>query len=395
MKRIRFRFIWISAAVLFVVLFCIIFGFNVANKLNVYNRNRETIQFIHNMVNTEQPFPNLPNDDPEERFRNRFFVSSYDENGKLLSIDITNVARINKEEATNISNQVYSTGSKEGTVSFYQYGAVETSGITKYVFLDVQDANISTNQVILVSSMVALGGYCVVLLLIIILSKLVIKPLEIADAKQKRFITDASHELKTPLTVINSNLEIIEMENGESEWVSSSKKQIENLTSMTNQLVLLSRLNEYDNKLSIEKVDVNAIIENSSIAYIPLLKRKDIELTINSASESIIQSDSNILSQLFNILFDNMYKYAMPGDANVTLEKNRNNLVIIFKNKYDTSIQIDPNSLFDRFYRGDASRGTSKGFGIGLSLAKSLVDLLKGKISVSINNDTISFKIIL
>ena len=181
-------------------------------------------------------------------------------------------------------------------------------------------------------------------------SKKIFRPVAESYDKQKRFITDAGHEIKTPLTIIDANTEVIEMMSGESEWTKNTRDQVKRLTSLTNQMVALSRL------------------------------------------------DENSIRQLISILVDNAMKYAV-GDAGVDVSLKRDGCKICFvlRNLTDVMEAGNQKVLFERFYRPDSSRNSETGgSGIGLSLAKSIVESHKGKITaVCDEKGYITFKIIM
>lgn len=181
-------------------------------------------------------------------------------------------------------------------------------------------------------------------------SKKIFRPVAESYDKQKRFITDACHEIKTPLTIIDANTEVIEMMSGESEWTKNTRDQVKRLTSLTNQMVALSRL------------------------------------------------DENSIRQLISILVDNAMKYAaMDAGVDVSLKRDGCKICFVLRNLTDGMKSGDQKVLFERFYRPDSSRNSETGgSGIGLSLTKSIVESHKGKITaVCDEKGYITFKIIM
>ena len=395
MRKIRIKFCAIAAFSLLVVLFSIIFGLNITN----YNTLKNDAYTNSNVIiNNSEPFslPTIEDFDPETIYRSRYFIATYDEDNELINLDASRVVRITSEEAKTLANKVYKRRSKTGFKGIYYYRKYTQNNMNKIIFLDCQMELEVFNTTLKASIFISSIGYALVLILIFWFSFLIIKPIEEANDKQKRFITDASHELKTPLTVINSNLSIIEMENGPSEWSQSIKKQVDKLTDMTNELVLLSKLNENELRVNKTKIELNDFIDEVCGPYINVLKQKDIDLIFEVENDLYVDAEPRYLAELFTIMLDNMSKYALKGEAKITAKKQHNSALIIFSNKIDIKSKIDTKAIFDRFYKEDESRNSkTNSFGIGLSMAKAIVSLHKGKINCYKENDKIFFKIVL
>ena len=211
--------------------------------------------------------------------------------------------------------------------------------------------------------------------------------------KQKRFITDASHELKTPLTIMNANVEVLEIENGENEWLTSIKNQISRLTDMTKKLTLMSKMDESNNIYEFTDFDISKVLKDTIDDFSSLSSTKDKKITTSIDDDIIFNGNSELVSELFHILLENAYKYS-EEDIDISLKKDNKNIVIEFSNRADVP-DGSLDYLFDRFYRMDASRNsTTGGNGIGLSIAKSIVDINHGVITANGSNNVITFKII-
>ena len=184
----------------------------------------------------------------------------------------------------------------------------------------------------------------------------------ISAVKSKR--ADAGHELKTPLTIIDTNTEVIEMENGESQWTKSIRNQVDRLTSMVGQFITLSKMEEKN-----EPFDA-------------VFLSKNIKINTSSEKDIHISGDEKLLRQLFEILIDNAAKYASENSTfSISMKRKSRKNMLIFENESDTISEGNLDILFDRFYRTDASRNSAPGgSGIGLSVAKSIVTLHGGTI---------------
>ena len=294
----------------------------------------------------------------------------------------------------------YSGGSWNSSLYRWENELVDqdvTFEATYVAFVDTTESMHAVSNFIVSSIVVAVVSYTVLAALIVMSSHFVFKTSEESYRKQKAFITNASHELKTPLTIINTDVEILKMDHGRNEWSDSISDQVRRLTMMTNQLVTLSKLDEGNLKnYPFSLFSLSKIAKESADAFIPTYEKAG--FTFNCEIEEGIEIKANqyLINELFYIFLDNAYKYTTPkGQISFAVKRNnKNKLEITFTNDTDDD-EVDINQLFERFYRSPhASNNKKEGSGIGLSIAKEIIDLHKGKVSTSLNNGKISFNII-
>lgn len=225
-------------------------------------------------------------------------------------------------------------------------------------------------------------GFITVLILVITFSKIVLRPVAQSYEKQRQFITDAGHELKTPLTIIDANTEVIEMENGESQWTKSIRNQVERLTSMVGQFITLSKMEEKNENFHKTDISLNIILNESLEPFDAVFLSKNIKINTFSEKDIHISGDEKLLRQLFEILIDNAAKYASENSTfSISMKRKSRKNMLTFENESNTISERNLDILFDRFYRTDASRNSATGgSGIGLSVAKSIVTLHGGTI---------------
>ena len=231
--------------------------------------------------------------------------------------------------------------------------------------------------------------FCVacVYLIVTLLSRRAIDPVVKASEKQKQFITDAGHELKTPITVIATSLKVLEMESGENKWIDKSLAQTEKLRDLVNSLVSLSRLDEEQSPLKMAEFPISEAISETAESFRDYAEANDHELQLEIAPELTYIGDEYAIRQLVSILLDNAVKYADEHACiKLSLEKGKKGPVIRTMNPCTGLTQQQVERLFDRFYRVDASRSSS-GFGIGLSLAHSIAEGHKGSIRATCRED--------
>ena len=262
-------------------------------------------------------------------------------------------------------------GSDSGFTDIYRYRVADCEDGTRIIFVDCRQELESFRNTLVYSVGVSLLGFLAVFMLVLFWSKKIFKPVAESYAKQKRFITDASHEIKTPLTIIDANTEVIEMVNGESEWTKNTRDQVKRLTALTNQMVALSRLYE-------------VIDHFSSLSEV---RGKKISADIEDGIKYV--GDENSIRQLISILVDNAMKYAVESaDISISLKRDGRKVKFVLKNLTDGMEEGSQDILFERFYRPDSSRNSETGgSGIGLSLAKSIVESHKGRITARCDGD--------
>ena len=212
--------------------------------------------------------------------------------------------------------------------------------------------------------------------------------------QQKQFITDASHELKTPITVIATSLKVLEMETGKQKWIDKAQAQTEKLTELVNSMVTLSRMDEEESPLRMEEFNVSDAVEETAGSFSDFALSHGHEMRINVEPGIKYRGDEYAVRQLVSILLDNAVKYAADATPiSVELCRVRKGVVLRAENTCVSPENIDTEKLFDRFYRADPSRSESgAGFGIGLSIARSIAEGHKGHISAEIIGDKIVFE---
>ena len=227
-----------------------------------------------------------------------------------------------------------------------------------------------------------------------------VRPIEEAGEKQKRFISDAGHEIKTPLSIIRADADVLSMELGEdNEWISDIVKQTERLTLLTNDLITLSKMEEGKDILSPEEVDISALAEDvaDSVKAPSITRRLNFVSDIESGVR--ITCDKKKVYELMSILLDNAVKYCPEGgEVSWSLSSKGKKALIRVTNDLNEPMDKEAvRHLFDRFYRADSSRNSeSGGFGIGLSVARAVAEAHKGRITADLSGDNkITFTTIL
>ncbi len=332
----------------------------------------------------------------ETPYSTRYFVLRYTPNGTLVQSDLEHIATVTKSDTEKYLEIALKHGEGSGYASGYKFYVVN-HGNNRYmaIFLDCRQ-QIGNIEMIAVLTLAAIA-VCIVLVYIVVrlFSRKAIDPVVRSTKRQKQFITDASHELKTPITVIATSLTVLEMETGKQKWIDKAKAQTEKLKELVNSLVTLSKMDEEQSVLKPADFDISAAVGEAADSFSDFSASNGHELLLSIEPNLTYHGDEYMIRQLVSILLDNAVKYA-AGETPISfsLQKEKKGVVIKCRNECNEPIEEkELSKLFDRFYRPDKSRTSSTGgFGIGLSLAKEIAVGHKGNIRAKmIDEKTIEF----
>ena len=322
----------------------------------------------------------------ETPFSTRFFALSYDEQGELLSSDLSNIAAVTENEVDEYRNVASRHGEGSAYYGGYKYRVTkQPDGTFRVIFLDCYTQIRSVRTLALLTLLA--DGACLLLvyILVVVFSKKAIDPVVRSARQQKQFITDASHELKTPLTVMTTSLKVLEMEVGRSKWIDKATAQTEKMTELVNALVTLSRMDEEEPPITFADFDLSEAVAETVDSFRDSAEAEGHPLRTEIDENIVFHGDEASLRQLVSILMDNALKYALPGgEIALSLKKERREIILRQCNPCEELPQNELDKLFDRFYRADPSRSSEKkGFGVGLSIARGIAEAHKGSITAA------------
>ena len=333
----------------------------------------------------------------ETQFTTRYFIIKMDENEEIIEANMQHIAAINQEEALQIVDEVMDKEKNIGYYENYKYEITSKDYGKLIVFLDCTIQLNNLKSIIEQSIIIIFTGLVIVFIFVSILSKKALTPIIESIEKQKQFITNAGHELKTPVAVIMANADVMEMTSKENlEWIRSIKNQATRLDILIKSLLSLANIEEKGAKINYVDFSITDVVKDEIQEFKAMAQNK--KIIFNSEKNIHMYADVNSIKQLVTILLDNALKYTPEnGVIEIKIEKQNKSTKIQFINTCENAKSINTKKMFDRFYRGDKSRSKSKeGYGIGLSIAKSIVEAHKGKISADINKEgKICFTIII
>lgn len=332
---------------------------------------------------------------PETPFEMRYFLAHLDSNHELVFLDLSHVAALDREQAIPLIETIQKEGKTSGMLKNYRYGVFSDAQGETIICLDsfLQLQNLySTFRLITLAALICIFS---VFLLVVFFSKRVTKPFIENLEKQRQFVTDASHELKTPMTIITANNSLLEHSFPDNEWVISTKKQIRRMDLLIKNLIELARTEE--TVIAAESCDfsLSELVSSQTDAFQSLAESKGLRLTAHIERDVRIHGVEDNIFRLLLLLLDNAIKYCSPGgEITVRLRRKRRNALFSISNPCQNLKPENVPRLFDRFYRADASRSRETGgYGIGLSTAKVIVEQHHGKISAKYENGCITFSV--
>lgn len=405
-KNLRKKFITITMCSVAAVLIIIIGSINIVNYCNVIKNAEARISLLEENGGTfpeQEKFgreqkPPEKKLSPEAPFDTRYFTVTLDDNGSCISHNTGRIAAVSSDTAVEYAQAQYNKAKQRGFNGIYRFSAINTEQGIMYIFLDCS-RELSTFYSFLAASISAsFAGLLLVFMLVLFFSRLAVKPVAESYEKQKRFITDAGHELKTPLTVIDAAAEVLEMENGENEWISSIKNQVKKLSSLTERLVFLSRMNEEDAAIQVSEFCLSDAVHETADSFHAIAAARNKHLIADIEQNIMLKGNEDNIKQLISILMDNAMKYSdSNGTIRLSLKRSVKGKEITVKNTVSCIKPGNYDILFERFYRPDESRNSDTGgYGIGLSVAKAIVTAHKGKITAkSDDGKSIIFRIVL
>lgn len=404
-KKLKKRFILISA-VSVVSLVLLIFSAMLLFNISSIDRNMDVLadaisvgggRFPHppsagdHSTDKEKPFNLLSREAP---FSTRYFTVTA--RSESTEVNTDSIYSVEENEALEYASEVIKKGRSRGWISLYRYKIYDVQDGVAVVFVDGAYEILMLIQSMSISAAVLLTCGALVLIFMILLSDRILRPIADSYEKQRQFVTDANHELKTPLTLILADLDLAEAELGKNEWLSDMRDEGNRMADLISRLAELSRLDESEDKAVLNNIDISSTVAEAAAEFRALAHIRGKHIVSDVAQGIIVKGDEVLVERLLSILLDNAIKYCdSEGTVTVSLKKRYSSAELTVENDYKEVSSLPLDKLFDRFYRADPARTYGKGHGIGLSTAKEIVDRLGGSISAyPVSDNAIGFRVI-
>ena len=326
----------------------------------------------------------------ETPFESRYFSVQLDADGEICEVLIDNIASVSVSDAETCAQEILAGNAERGFLDSFRYLREETDDGTILVFLDCGRSLSNFRSFLLYSLLVSAAALLLVGGIVVLISGRVLRPIAESYEKQKGFITDAGHELRTPVTVIEADASVLEMEIGENEWLTDIRRQTGRLAELTRELTYLSRMEEGGKPKEMIDFPISDVVAETAKSFTSRAMVAGKELQYSAAPMLTYCGDEAQIRKLVSILLDNAVKYSSEGGKiALSLDKKNKNIVLTVSNTVENIDKEMTSHMFERFYRGDKSRTSSEsgGFGLGLSIAAAITAAHKGKISAAAQED--------
>ncbi len=388
-RKLKVKFICLAMAILFVMLAIVVATMNIINYNTLVTEADEVLLFISVNKGTfpdrnnahSGKFPNHLS--PEAPYESRYFSVLVSQSGNIINTETSKIASVDSIEAEDYANEVINFYGSSGFSGDFRYLRSLEGTDTRITFLDCGRKLEDFNDYLQVSIGIALAGLLVMFVVVVFVSGKIVQPVAESYEKQKRFITDAGHEIKTPLTIINANVDMLESDPTDLDCLNDIRTQAERLTSLTNDLVYLAKMEESGDTVELVDMPISDAILESVVVFKTLIQNQEKEFFCSIQPMLSMKGNHKAIQQLVSILMDNAIKYSPTGGTiAVSLVKHNRTLQLNVYNTTEGLIeQRNLENVFERFYRTDQSRNSATGgHGIGLSLAKVIVEAHNGKI---------------
>lgn len=389
-KTLKKRFIvFTMTAVTCLLLFIVL----AINSLNWMMLERESDTILETLVAADGSFhkmdlnrrpPFTPELDMDRMRSSRFFMVRSNKNGEIMDVNVDQISAIDRETARSYAQKVLKTDNTAGRVDGYKF-AVKQAGENRLIFfMDATAQSENFYMVLFASVLIAILCWVIVLVIVLLLSGKVIRPVLVGMEKQKQFITNAGHEMKTPLAIIQSNNDTMSLIHGENKYNVHIRSQTKRLNALMSNLLTLAKLDE-EIPLPTETVNVSDTVNELLPVYTEEAQARGLDFSVQIEPEVVMQTNRDSFRQMLTILLDNALKYTPEGGSiRLQLMKEGRHVRILEENTCDPSLEPDPERLFERFYRGDAARTQKKdssGYGIGLSAARTICENFGGTLT--------------
>lgn len=366
------------------------------NPKDEYTEIRNEADTYHQNNQNNREFKNK-----EMPYATRYFFARTDDELNILEVNTEYIASVEQDEAENIITGIIKSGDETGWNGTRRYRISKIKNGYMAVVLDAENQVKYMMSILVITFLVSAVSIAVLYIIIRLIARKAVRPIAESYDKQKQFITDAGHELKTPLTAISANMEIVKMTAGESKWTNAVDRQTDKMINLINNLISLSKMDEGKIQQEIKEFSFSESVLDTVESLGSIAVKKEIIIETDIQPDILIVNDESMLRQLVSILMDNALKYCDEhGKISVTVHSNnhsfgKNKTILMIQNDFADAEKFEPDKVFDRFYRGNKAHTSNGSFGLGLSIARNIADSCGIKLSADKNDSSVIFTAII
>ena len=396
-NKLKRRLLIIGTVFMFILMTALVLTMNLVNLREVASESDAVLDMLsqpdlpffgsQNPPENREEFSSFipPGMSIEVPYESRFFAASASKDGEILRYDLSRIISVDEGSVLEYINAAIKSPSDRGFIGNFRFSKTAEGDGTRILFLDCGRRLDQFRSFLWISVIVGLCGCVIVFLAFVFTAGRIVSPIAEGYEKQKRFISDAGHEIKTPLTIINANVDLLELD-GEKEELSEIREQTRRLTGLTNDLVMLSKMEEAEHTLQKIAFPLSDLVSETAASFRAPAASRGIELVTDVEENITLEGAPDSIRRLVSVLLENAVKYSSEGGRiDLSLVARKKQAVLSVENACEETIgESDLAHIFDRFYRADASRNSSTGgHGIGLSIAKAIVEAHGGSIAAS------------
>lgn len=385
-KKLQIKFIIIIMSIMSVVLFLIFGAINFSmHKISEYQNISMMVRIAKN--DGKRPlFPQIPNPGmlpSQDTFvSNDHFSVILDKRDNIQSVIFLRQTEYSQNEILDLVEYVLKLGKNIGTINNTRFLLRDKPYGKIIVFMDITLENTISSRLMWASALIGVSGLMIIFIMSLFLSNWAIKPVKTAFQSQKQFISDASHELKTPLTVINANIDALYVDRENNKWIDYIRAETERMNGLVNNLLYLAKLGNAENAYHFAEFNLSDAITSAVLPFESVVFESGKVLHLDIEQNIYTYGDENRIKQVIIILLDNAVKNSdKNGNIKVSFKTQGCKKIIYVFNTGTEIPRGEQDRIFERFYRTDSSRTRQTGcYGLGLSIAKTIIDRHKGKI---------------